>query len=154
MSHDPPPSTVHRFARHRWATTVVLLAILMLSAWQCGEAVERGGPPAGQHSLTEIVGAPDHVWCGSSSGGRLAEPTREPGGEVLSWTFDGRPTSAAEYVECFPVVTVGRKDVEMRDQIAGYLREDVHQTVGTDTWTRWRKVPLEEALRRRPGPPR
>jgi hypothetical protein len=130
----------------------VLLAILMLSAAQCGEP---GAQPVGPHpatELTEIVGAPEHVWCVSLLDGRLGEPQREPHGESLSWDFADHETStASNYVECFPLVEVGRRDVEMRNQIAGYLREDVHQTVGADTWTRYRKVSFEEARGRRSG---
>lgn len=142
--------------RRRRTGTALLLAILALFAAQCGEPGAQPVAPHPAEQLTEIVGAPDHVWCMDMElrDGSIGEPRREPGGERLSWDFDGRPTKTAEYFECFPLVEVGRKDFEMRDQIAGYLREDVQQTVGADTWTRYRKVPFEEARRRRSGQPR
>jgi hypothetical protein len=98
--------------------------------------------------LSEIRGAPDHVWCVVVVGGRLGEPRRSPKGESLLWTFVGRPGSTADYVECFAVVDENGHDVELSDQIAGYVREDVTTIVDTQMWTRYRKVPFEEARRR------
>ena len=134
---------------------LVLACGLALTSFCIPGCTDEGRVPAVQRppkTAFEIPGAPEYVWFEDCSDGVLGEPHREPGRETLDWVPMRRTPVGAEYVECNPLVEgPGRIDNQITTQCAGYIIDGNQQTAGGHTWTRYRKVALEEALRRRTG---
>jgi hypothetical protein len=128
------------------------LALIVFCLIGCSgeEAVpEQSGLPT---TVSEIPGAPEYIWFEDYSDGFIGDPHREPGHGSLGWVLTRQTPVGAEYVECNPLVEgPGRIDNQITTQCAGYVLAGGQQSAGGKTWTRYRKVALTEALRRRNG---
>ncbi len=137
---------LRRWRRRSGRFLACCLAMTICCAVGCADDAAVPTVQLPSDTVSEIPGAPEHVWFEDYSDGVIGDPHRAAGRDSLGWVSVRQTAVGAEYVECNPIDGLDR---QVTTQRAGYVVEGVKQVVDGRTWTRYRKLALEETLRRR-----